>query len=87
MQAQAEAAMEAHFDTVNEADLEPGGALHFTAEEAKANPGGVLEKVCGLYNTVRPAVNFAANFWLTPGKIKRVLHRFLDTMDGLCPSA
>lgn len=79
--------MESHFDAVDEAQLEPGGALHFDAAEAQANPAAVLTKVCGLYRTVRPFLNFASNFFLVPGKVKKVIQTFMGLMDGLCPEA
>src|SRR3989304_553051 len=68
---QAEAEMEAHFEAVDEAALEPGGALYFDQAEAKANPAQVLEKVCGLYRTVRPFLNVASNFFLIPAKVNQ----------------
>jgi hypothetical protein len=86
-QAQAQAEMEAHFDAIDEAAMEPGGALHFDAAEAQANPAQVLVKVCGLYRTVRPFLNFAANFFLVPAKVKNVIKTFTGLMDGLCPES
>lgn len=79
--------MEAHFDAVDDAALEPGGALYFDQAEAQANPAGVLVKVCGLYRTVRPFLNFAANFFLVPGKVKKIIGTFMGLMDGLCPES
>jgi len=79
--------MEAHFEAVDEAALEPGGALYFDQAEAKANPAQVLEKVCGLYRTVRPFLNVASNFFLIPAKVKKVIKTFIGLMDGLCPES
>lgn len=87
MQAAAEAEMIAHFDAVDEATMAPGGALYFDHAESKQNPGGVLVKVCGIYRTVRPALDFASRFFLFPGKVKNVLKTFIGLMDGLCPDA
>lgn len=86
-QAQAEQAMEAHFDAVDESAMEPGGALHFDAALAKADPAAVLVKVCGLYRTVRPFLNVASNFFLIPAKVKKVIKTFMGLMDGLCPES
>lgn len=86
-QAAAKSAMESHFNAVDESQFEPGGALHFDQAQAQVNPAEVLVKVCVLYRTIRPFLNFASIFFLVPGKVKRVITAHMDLMDGLCPKS
>lgn len=67
--------------------MRPGGQLHFTPREALQNPSKVIEKVCGVYNIVRPFVKWASTFFLIPAKWKRILKEFITLLDGLCPQA
>lgn len=78
--------LEDHFDGVDETQLQPGGTLHFTAEEVKLDPAAVLVKVCGIYQIVRPFISWAAKFFLIPKKIKNILTQFITLMDQVCPA-
>lgn len=44
-----------------------------------------LDKVCEIYQKVRPVFEFLSNFWLIPKKWKALIVVFMQTMDTLCP--
>lgn len=75
---------EAHFDAVDLARMQPGGDLHFTAEEVSASPATVITKICGVYQIIRPFIDWASRFFLMPKKIKTILTTFLSVMDTVC---
>lgn len=76
-----------HFDQVDETTMAFGGPLHFTPEEIQADPGAVIGKVCGIYKTIRPFMEWASNFFLFPRKIKEVLKTAISLLDTLCPDS
>lgn len=76
-----------HFENVDLAQMEPGGANHFTAEDVRTSPAEVLGKVCNIYHVIRPFLNWASNFFLIPKKVKMVLDSFVSLMDTVCPAA
>ncbi len=71
--------------TLEIADLEkyePGGEDHFTSEEARLDPAGVLRKICSIYQIVRPILSVLSHFPLP--RVKRVIKIFMDLMDSIC---
>lgn len=73
---------------INDLDLkafEPGGPLHFTAADAAADPGGVLQKICVIYGGIRPILGALANFPLLPKQWRAAIKVFIGLMDSLCP--
>lgn len=66
-------------------EIQPGGSLHISRQELQVNPGAVLEKVCGIYNRVRPILIFGGGFWLVPKKWRESIKQFTALMDTLCP--
>ena len=89
--------IEAHLNNQQLQELQPGGALHFTAADAalakKAQtstavaPVDVLGKVCGAYQMVKPIVSLIQGLWLVPKRWKDAIKAFQSLMDTLCPGA
>lgn len=75
-------------DHIQKADLkqfQQGAAKHFTAAEAAAKPGDVLQKVCGIYHVVRPILQGVLLIPFIPGPWKEALRTFMNLMNTLCP--
>lgn len=79
-------ALEAHFENVDLAEWEPGGALHFDAEAVKEQPAVVLGKLCGVYHKIRPFLDWASRFFLVPKKAKAAIKAFMALNDVVCPN-
>jgi hypothetical protein len=45
----------------------------------------ILEKICEIYQKVRPILEFLSTFFIIPKKWKAVILAFMATMDQLCP--
>ncbi|MFZ5972766.1 MAG: hypothetical protein ACOYXA_14355 [Bacteroidota bacterium] len=73
-----------HILNADIAKFQPGGELHFNAASL-ANPGQVLQKVCGIYKVIRPILVVISNFPLIPGTWKAAIKTFISLMDTLCP--
>ena len=75
-------------DHINKADLnqfKEGGAKHFNAAGVAANPGDVLQKVCGIYHVIRPILQGILLIPFIPGPWKEAIRTFMKLMDTLCP--
>lgn len=79
--------LEDHFDAVDESKMQPGGEFFFTQQEVKDSPGTVIPKICGIYQTIRPFLDWASRFFLIPKKVKTVIKGFMALNDTLCPAA
>jgi hypothetical protein len=77
--------VERHFKALDLSTFKPGGADHFTAQEAQENPGAVLGKVCGIYQKVRPFLELASGVGLIPKKWRAALKAYIVLMDAVCP--
>lgn len=80
--------VEHSLDNFDPAQLQPGGALHFTAADVATDPNAVLAKVCGIYRGVlRPIMQVSK--WI-PFLGKKVRNTVADTealLDQLCPES
>jgi len=72
-------------DSTDLTQFQEGGVHHFTAEAAAANPGNVLQKVCGIYNVIKPILKGISDFPLIPGKWRAAITAFMGLMNKLCP--
>jgi hypothetical protein len=79
--------LEEHFETLDEAKTQPGGEFDFSPEDVKANPAGVIEKLCPFYQSVRPFFDWTTRFFLIPKKVKTWVVAFMGAMDKLCPES
>jgi hypothetical protein len=77
--------LEDYFENVDLAQMQPGGANYFTAEEVKFDPGAVLQKICNVYHIIRPFLEWAEKFFLIPKKVRAVIGSFTTLMDTVCP--
>lgn len=68
-------------------DFQPGGPHHFTTESVQATPGDVLQKICAIYQGIRPILIILATFPLIPKKWRDAIKVFTDLMDNLCPGS
>jgi hypothetical protein len=76
--------IDAHINAANLADFEAGGQKQFTALDVNTDPGGVLQKICGIYKVIKPIL--AAIVLLPiPAPWKKAIKIFKDLMDALCP--
>lgn len=76
-------------DHINKADLtlyKKGGTKSFTSADTAIDPGGVLQKVCGIYHVIRPILQGVLLIPFIPKTWKEVIKTFIDTMDKLCPA-
>lgn len=73
-----------HITNVDLADFKPGGRYHFDANDVTANPGGVLQKVCKVYNAIRPILVIISKIPLIPSKFTKPLQAFIIAMDTIC---
>lgn len=80
-------AIDSHYENFDIAKMKEGGDLYFTAEQVQAAPAEVIPKICGLYQAIRPFVDWASRFFLIPKKIKTVLKGFMELMDKVCPAS
>ncbi|MBO9659219.1 MAG: hypothetical protein J7527_10385 [Chitinophagaceae bacterium] len=74
-----------HFEKADLSQFQKGGANFFEATNVSKAPGDVLQKVCGIYQVVRPFLKLVANLPLIPQKWKDAIKTFTDLMDSLCP--
>lgn len=56
-----------------------------TADGAKATPGEIITKACGVYRKVRPFLEVYTSLFFLPKKWKAPVITFMVFMDGLCP--
>lgn len=77
--------IDAHINAANLADFEAGGQKQFTAMDVNTNPGGVLQKVCGIYKVIRPILAAIVLIPLIPAGWKAAIKTFMGLMDTLCP--
>ncbi len=76
-------------DHINNADLsayKDGGDKYFRGADIKAAPGDVLQKVCGIYQVIRPILQGVLLIPFIPKKWKDAIRTFISLMDTLCPS-
>jgi hypothetical protein len=77
--------VDAHIKSANLKEFEAGGAKHFKGGDVKAAPADVLQKVCGIYNVVKPILSIIANLPLIPAKWKEAVKTFMNLMNTICP--
>ena len=71
-----------HVDSVKIDEMELPSA------RARATPEEIVGKVCGVYQKVRPVIEFLANFgWIIPEKWRNIMRAFIIQFDKLCPPA
>lgn len=79
--------VEKHFDTMDLSSMSPGGTQFFTAADVKAKPVEVLDKVCGIYQKVRPFLELASDLFFVPKKWRDALDKYIALMDQICPGS
>lgn len=76
-------------DHINKADLsifKTGGEKHFRSADVKTASGDVLQKVCSIYQVVRPVLQGILLIPFLPVKWKEAIKTFISLMDTLCPA-
>ena len=79
--------IDAHIKKADLSKYEVGGTHHFTAADVTAQPGGVLQKLCGIYHVIRPILTAISVFPLIPASWKAAIKTFMSLMDSICPSS
>jgi hypothetical protein len=62
------------------------GEATLTAGAAKASPGEIITKACGVYHKVKPFLEVYTSLFFLPKKWKAPVLTFMVFMDGLCPT-
>jgi len=76
--------LERQYQDVDLQEMQPGGPLYFTENDVAYDPG-IAQKICGIYQKVRPFLSWASGFFLIPKKVRAVVSAFILLMDRLCP--
>lgn len=73
--------VEQHFDAL---DMKALKAVSITPAEVKAAPGVVLQKVCTVYQKVKPFLVIIGGLFFVPRKWRDALTAFLVMLDVIC---
>ena len=68
-------------------ELEGMAEAFIIPEGAKAGPEEILQKICGIYQKVRPFLEVVASLFFIPKKWRDAIKTFMSILDGLCPGA
>lgn len=66
-------------------EVVPGGQFYVSRTDLQTKPTTVIEKICAVYNRVKPVIVFVSEFWLVPKKWREALQQFNTLMSTLCP--
>ncbi len=75
--------VDAHVQGADLRAFAKGGPGYFVPADVAAAPMDVLKKICEIYRTLRPILNFVKR--ILPKKWRAVIDTFIDLMDKLCP--
>jgi hypothetical protein len=73
-----------HADTLDTNGM-VGENSFIAPDGARADPGEIIGKVCGVYQKVRPFLEVITNLFFIPKKWRSAVMSFIVVMDGLCP--
>ena len=74
--------VESDLEGIDLTQYETGGSAHFTAEDVRLDPAGVLQKICSVYQVVRPILSVLTHLPLP--RVKRAITAFMNLMDSIC---
>jgi len=77
--------IEQHIKKTDLKQFELGGKMHFNPSDVATDPGGVLQKICSIFNKVKPVLLAIANFPLLPPWMRAPIKTFIDLMSIICP--